>query len=132
MRSFIYFTGIIVIAVVTAVVSGPITYAMVSTALGPIGLCPDFFPFYTESLGFYMELRDIRPLLGIDYPGFESKEDFQAHKDLYVLENDRRFSDNNLSIPDQRAIVMAAGTAATVAVLYGSYRVLVWWIRIAS
>jgi len=121
-----------VIAATTSVILGPTTYVMVSTALGPTGLCPDFFPFYTESLGFYMELRDVRPLLGIDYPGFESKEDFQAHKDLYALEHDRRFSNNNLSVPDQRGIVMVAGSVATVAVLYGSYRVLMWWLRVAS
>jgi len=120
-----------VIAVTTAFVIGPITYVTVTTAIGPTGLCPHFFPFYTESLAFYMEMRDIRPLLGIDYPGFESKEDFQAYKDLYALEHDKRFNDNNLSIPDQRSIVMVAGAIATVAVLSGSYHVLMWWLRVA-
>jgi len=123
---FVFVVGGALFTVAASFVIGPTTYVIVSTALGPTGLCPDFFPFYTESLAFYMEVGDLRPLLGIDYPGFESKEDFQACKDLYMLEHDRRLSENKLPLSTQKEIVFAAGCAATGLVVYCAYVIFTW------
>lgn len=115
----IFFSGLFVFTMVTYPVFSPLTNVMVSTALGPTGLCPDFYPFYTENLGFYMEQRDIRPMLGISYPGFESKEDFQAYRDLYMLEHDRRLDPDRLSLTSQRSLMFVARCVACGIVLYG-------------
>ena len=124
----VYIAGAFTFCVTVATALGPVTYAMVSTALGPIGLCPDIFPFYTENLSFYMEVGDIRSVLGINYPGFESKEDFQAYRDLYMIEHDKRLDPNKLSLESQRTIVMVAGFTATGIVLYGAYKVVSWFL----
>lgn len=125
---FIYIVGALAFGATVATALGPVTYVMVSTALGPIGICPDIFPFYTENLGFYIEVGDIRSVLGTSYPGFESKEDFQAYRDLYMLEHDRRLDPNKLSVGTQKSIVMVAGFAATGIVLYGAYKVVSWFL----
>jgi len=66
--------------------------------------------------------------LGINYPGFESKEDFQAYRDLYMIEHDKRLDPNKLSLESQRTIVMVAGFTATGIVLYGAYKVVSWFL----
>jgi hypothetical protein len=111
--------GLGVFTIVTFPVLSVTTDVMVSTALGPVGLCPDFYPFYAEGINFYIEQRDIRPVLGIDYPGFESKEDFQARRYLYMLEHDKRLNPNRLSIATQSSIIFVAKSIACGIILYG-------------
>lgn len=79
----------------------------VAATIAPWTFClQDLFPFYTDNLGFYWEHGGIKSFLHISYPGFESYEDFQAHKDLYMLDNDRRFNPERMSPADQKSFYM--------------------------
>jgi len=78
-----------------------------AASVAPWTFClQDLFPFYTDNLNFYWDHGNIKSFLHLSYPGFGSYEDYQACKDLYMLDNDRRFDPDRMSPSDQKSFYM--------------------------
>ena len=110
-----------------APMGGSICDIVASLILGPTGLTNYYYPFFYESCKFYWDGGHYRAALGLGYPGFASKEDFTAYKELWAINNDHRLYPRNyqkgeLFFGDQAMIRQIVLTAVVVGAYYLFFR----------